>query len=334
MKNEEYNESDKKESDNEDENTWYELIRNPEEFLFDEDNSARIVIDDDVLGKLPTGSHSMYMRAQGTNMEITSKQDENFGKIEVYWLPYNANQVTSVQMTELEDSKCLVFLTTTFTGCRFSITDKYVAHIPSTTKTSFEKAHEDNPDLSRQSPELAAISRDILELSISSDTEKHNQVRKTLTPTKLSKMNYRNKYTYQASDITESIENIVVIGLRSDFRKPFHFYGQKTNQSGEIIKLYDFDNSLSDQATTTATSTDSESESRVEKDKSTNVIEEKDDNIHGGIEKSHGKRHLQQAIPPKQIQKDYKERIKSKREETKNEDTPYSNNPSISRIAK
>ena len=56
---------------------------------------------------------------------------ENFGAQFcefVYWLPWQQCSVESVTWEELDNSGCAVILTSEFTGCRLTITDRGIAH--------------------------------------------------------------------------------------------------------------------------------------------------------------------------------------------------------------
>ncbi|WP_448653603.1 hypothetical protein ACSHWC_10920 [Pseudomonas fluorescens] len=47
----------------------------------------------------------------------------------VYWLPWRNGQITSATLSDLNRSGCQYFLTSTFSGCRFVVTEDKVAHV-------------------------------------------------------------------------------------------------------------------------------------------------------------------------------------------------------------
>ncbi len=47
----------------------------------------------------------------------------------VYWLPWKHAHMTSVSIVELNQYNCDYFMTDELTGCRFVVTDQYIAHV-------------------------------------------------------------------------------------------------------------------------------------------------------------------------------------------------------------
>lgn len=47
----------------------------------------------------------------------------------VFWLPWKHAHMTSISIVELNQYKCDYFMTDELTGCRFVVTDQYIAHI-------------------------------------------------------------------------------------------------------------------------------------------------------------------------------------------------------------
>ncbi len=47
----------------------------------------------------------------------------------VFWLPWSNQSITKVMLTDLNSSGCNYFMTSEFSGCRFVITNEYIAHV-------------------------------------------------------------------------------------------------------------------------------------------------------------------------------------------------------------
>lgn len=233
----------------ENKNEWGELIDDPETYL-DASNRTTgtvVLVDDDNLEKEKQGATNVHIRFNRANMEITNDcpQNQSYGEQLVYWLPYDKNKVSHVSTKDLQSSKCLVFVTTTFSGCRFSMTDDYVAHVPSgrmeLLQKHYQKAKSSSTVIGDNLDQVNALARDEDEQKLSDPESRarHKFVRRTLTPTKLSEMDANQKEVYKATeDHLNDSENAVVIGVRKNAQQPFHFYAQIT-KNGQFVRLAD-----------------------------------------------------------------------------------------------
>ncbi|RDK02459.1 hypothetical protein DLM46_12765 [Paraburkholderia lacunae] len=76
-------------------------------------------------GPLPVSATSVLGGYELGNVEPHQKGDVQ----QVYWLPWKNQSCEYVPMTTLTESGCRYFLTSMLTGCRFVVTETYVAHI-------------------------------------------------------------------------------------------------------------------------------------------------------------------------------------------------------------
>ncbi|MFZ6644926.1 hypothetical protein ACO0LO_04375 [Undibacterium sp. TJN25] len=94
----------------------------------------------------------------GYDLSMADGNPENSTHIkQVYWLPWKNLSVESVLVRELNLTPCQFFLTSTFSGCRFVVTDTYVAHIaneqpPSMGEARNRQIDRDNAESSLQMP--------------------------------------------------------------------------------------------------------------------------------------------------------------------------------------
>jgi len=57
------------------------------------------------------------------------KKAELSSTMELYWLPWQHGEITTATLAELNQSGCQYFLTSTFSGCRFVVTNESVSHV-------------------------------------------------------------------------------------------------------------------------------------------------------------------------------------------------------------
>lgn len=59
------------------------------------------------------------------------------GIVKAYWLPWQRHEVKVILLSEMNDPSVDFFITSEFSGCRFVVTDKYIAHVAYSAEPKF-----------------------------------------------------------------------------------------------------------------------------------------------------------------------------------------------------